>query len=199
MRRYVETRTLPACVKTVLESYGFRRDSVAVEPSETFTVQAVCAYEGSRAFTAVVALDGSGSKVESIGSWGGANPFEARPVDTDDRKRPLPPGYVVIQGESGARGAFATLLAHPETFAPLLGAGPAHELSADEKTALLVIKGYKPFARKEFFERKRWSAERLESTLSSLAQKGLVSRNKAGATKITTEGRNACGDERTPY
>jgi hypothetical protein len=199
MTQYVNTRELPACVRSVLERYSFRRDSIEVRASETFSAAHFTVWEGNRSFTAIVALDGSGETVESVGSWGGANPFETRQVDVDDRKRELPPGYVVIQGESGGRGAFATLIAHPSTFAPLLGSGDRPELSADEKTALLVIKGYTSAGRKEFFERKGWPYEKRESVLNALASKGLVERNKAGATKITTSGRNAVADERTPY
>jgi hypothetical protein len=199
MTKYVNTRDLPACVRSVLERNGFRRDSIEVKASETFTVARFTVYEGNRSFTAIVALDGSNETVESQGSWGGANPFETRQVDVDDRKRDLPPGYVVVQGESGGRGAFATLIAHPSTFAPLLGAGDTVELTADEKAALLVIRSYTSAGRKEFFERHRWTTDRRENVLNALASKGFVERNKAGATKITTAGRNAVAGEHEPY
>lgn len=187
---FVDTKELPDCVKRALASVGFHKPSVAVKAAETFTVASHCAFEGNRAHTVAVNLS-TGEHVKESGAWNGANPFAAAPADHDKRERALLPGFVVIQGESGGRGAFFEIFAHPETMAKVLTVGEsADALTADEQTAINTISGYKASYRKAEYERMGWTPARIEATLSALAAKGLVTRNKAGATQITTAGKN---------
>jgi hypothetical protein len=196
---YFPTKDLPDTLRAALRSVAFNRDSVEISPSETYCVgNGGAAFTGNRSYTLAVNLS-TGETQLTQGSWGGANPFVHAQADHDDTQRPLPQGFAIVQGESGGRGSFARVYVHPSTFAPLLPTGEAIELSPDESLALAAVRSLNSKGRADCFARKNWTKDRINETLNSLAAKGLVERNKAGATKITTEGRNRSEGLPVPY
>ena len=188
---FVATKDLPATLKDALFALGFNRADIAVTAKETFSA-ALCANDGCRGFVCLVNLS-TGETVSQKGSWGGANPFEAKIVDRDDARRPLPANFAVILGYEGrGRPTSASITVHPQTIAPGLLAAPAVELTEQQREALLNVSRYKPSYRAEYFERSglgKYGAE--NPTVVDLVAAGLLAVNKAGAISMTTAGKNA--------
>jgi hypothetical protein len=82
----------------------------------------------------------------------------------------------------------ASIYIHPTAIAPLLPAAPA--ISDRDKSILLAFRSLTSAGRKDEWSRNAASRPTTEE-LDRLVAAGLLSRNKAGAMAITTEGRNA--------
>lgn len=178
---YIEVTALPDVVRAALADFGYRRKDIAVSASETFSFHGAYG-DGYKAIAIAVEL-ATGHCKRYEGSWGGANPFTTQVADSG-KTIPVAPGFVVIDGQiGGGRPTSASLTVHPTTMVPLLPA-PV-ELTESEASALRAF-GYKsgPY---------RQDALRNvpPSVLDGLVSRGLLSRNKAGATQLTTAGRNA--------
>lgn len=111
------------------------------------------------------------------------NPRNAVDLDTQDRA--IPPGMGVVKGSEGER-TFATVYLHPSNVAKYLPAPPA---CSERERTILGYMGYKSGYRRECLARMQPPCEPVE--IDSLVERGFVSRNRAGATSLTTEGRNA--------
>lgn len=192
---YVATKDLPDVVREALKSVGYGRADIAVETGTTVTLSS-SGGKGSRAFATLVNL-ANRTYQTSWGSWGGQNAFTPdNPVDNDSNSYPLPAHGVAIRGSrGGGRPVFATLYVPSAMRAKILPAATA-ELDETDKTALYCYKVYKggEYRRDELNRHKIG-----ETVISSLVDRGYLTRNRAGATAITTTGRNAVGDYRPPY
>lgn len=186
----MNVKDLPAPIRDALKSVRYGRESIAVHASATVQLGGRGSGDGQRAFTTLVALD-TGEYRTVRGSWGGPNMFVTTPVDTDGNEYALPPNGVAILGtEGGSHPVYATLHIPASMVSRILTAGPAEELPQVEKDALYAHKGIKGGEhRREFLRRKRVPS----SVVDGLVSRGLLKRNSAGATSITTAGRNALG------
>jgi hypothetical protein len=185
---YVETKQLIPALRDALESVGYGAKDVRLEAAEK-----VDSYSeggtGSRGFLIAINLD-TGERKRMTGSWGGGNMFTSSLVDTGSESVPLPPNGAVIKGTTGYPRTFATIYAHPSAIGQFLpaGANDRDELTPEELQALYCfdcIKGGE--YRREELRRRDVS----DSTVEGLVSRGYLKRNKAGATSITTAGKNA--------
>ena len=103
----------------------------------------------------------------------------------------LPPGTALVCGGTFCgKPATVRVLLRPENLAKLLPA--PLELTDCERSALNAIAGMKGGYRAEEFNRRGLGEYSASNPLvASLASKGLVTINKAGAIAVTVDGRNA--------
>jgi len=190
---HVAVRELPQALQRALLSVGYKRKDIRVEPDTTYSPsEGTAGASGQRGFIVVVNM-ATGQMKKEMGSWGGGNMFENKQVDQDRKEYPIPNNGAVIVGSSGGRGNFAHIKVHPSNLAAILPAGDDEKLPPDEQKALNIIGGLKSGARREYFDRNRLGPYdfRANPLLQSLAKKGLIKANRAGAMAITTKGRNA--------
>lgn len=188
---FVATKDLPATLKDALFALGFNRADIAVTAKETFSA-ALCANDGCRGFVCLVNL-ATGERMSEKGSWGGANPFEARIVDSDDSTRPLPVGFAVILGyEGGGRPVSAGVSVHPQTMAPGLLPAPTEALPAKQLAALCAVRETKGGTyRVERFDREGLGKYGPQNEhVAALVSAGLLKATAAGAISVTTAGKN---------
>jgi hypothetical protein len=194
---YVNTRDLPEPVQDALKAVGYGRADIEVKAVDSVTLGDMGPGTGRRAFTVLVNLSTGRHKV-SFGSWGGINMFDGvNPVDNDHRPWVLPPDGVAVKGSSGYGTTFAQLYVTPtselaQARTPI--AATAHEptpkVELDALYAHGCLKGGQ--YRRDHLARKGVPA----AVVDDLVTRGLLKRNKAGATTITTEGRNVLGEYR---
>lgn len=189
MTHYLETKELPATIRSVLRAHGFNRDSIAVEVREKFSGSGA-SFEGNRSFLAMVNIM-TGEQKSFKGSWGGFNLFENKAADAPVDHE-IPAGFVGIRGENGGRGCFATLYVNPQNAAGMLPGDV--DLTGREKAILGIFKGLKSSARKECLAAGKVTKDEIQK----LADGGFLKIARNGATKITTAGRNAAKDNFFP-
>jgi len=181
---YIKVKDLPECVQRALKSSQYHRKDIRVN-IENKSELGGCAGDGTRSFSILVNLE-TGQYEKTVGSWGGANPFESKPIDRNLEPMELPEGFVLINGSEGNK-TWATLSVNPANV-PLLSLPPTEEISLIEAKALYCfccLKGGSP--RKEYL--KRLGVD--ETTISDLVTKKFLKQNKRGFCQVTTEGRNA--------
>ena len=187
---YADVRDLPPVVQRALRSAGYRGSNIRIVTSETFRRNNT-PFEGNRGYNLYVNL--ATNKYDSeVGSWGGSNMFQERGGDSDQTPRKIPNNVLVIKGEKGGRGSFATIYVNPKTVTPLLPDSGGDDLTDDERSALKIIKSIKGGYRADEFHYKGLGEYASYNPLiQSLREKGLIKINKRGAVMITTKGKNA--------
>ena len=187
MRHHIAVRDLPRPLQTALSDAGYGQRDIAVQAAETVHTGGG---GGNGRRGGVVAVNLATGEVSPIlwGAWGGCNMFGANPVD-DGGPLPIPPnGAIVTLTMGGGHPVLATIHVRPETLTPMLPAGP--EVSDRDRWILAVFGGLKSFARPEYLSRGGVQ----DPEIDSLVSRGLLKRNRAGATQITTAGKNARGN-----
>ena len=189
-RIMVATKDLPPSLKDALASVGYGRSDVAVVV-ETSTQLASAYGDGYRAFAIGVNL-ATGQRTIHHGAWGGENPF-SRPSAVDQRPTlEIPPGAAIVTGqEGGGRPVSATIHVSPGSLAPNVLA-PVADVTDRERSILAIFGGLKSAYRAEYLTRSKVTAEEIDALIA----RGFLSRNKSGATQITTAGKNARGNAR---
>ena len=175
---YASVRDLTPSLQAALDRLGYHKVDVSIEAHETIDISG-CADDGMRCFYAIVALDGSVDTQIQYGSWGGQNIFEVKRPDVDQSQHTMLPGVAVITGSSGGRGTFAHIALHPSNIAAMLL--PKAEITPEQKSILESYATIKPAYRPKY----------APSSIQALVEMGLLKQNKAGATQITTAGKNA--------
>lgn len=189
---YVQVKDLPAPVQEALTAVSYGRKDITVQAS-TSVVLSSSSGDGMRAFVALVNLS-TGKHTVTWGSWGGANMFNpTNAVDNDDRSYELPADGVAIRGTKGGNQPVYATLHVPASMVDRILPSAGVTLTEAEKDALYCHKAYKGGQyRRDELARRNVTAE----VIDGLVERGLLSRNKAGAVQITTDGKNAIGDER---
>lgn len=183
-RRFIDTKDLPASLRSALGAVEYHKGSVAVEASERVTLLDMGG-DGFQAFAVLVDM-ATGQHEIHRGSWGGPNAYALTAVDADRREHTLPVNGAVIRGRrGGGRPVSATVTVHPDALAKLLPAGESY-VTETEARILGYFVAYKPAYRKEQLARIPHAAELIEGLIA----RGMIKRNAAGATQITTEGKN---------
>jgi hypothetical protein len=190
--QHVEVRSLPRGIQNALKHIPYNRRDIEVEEASSYAPGgSSTVFEGNRGFLMVVDI-ATGRIDESMqGSWGGANPFESRPLDVDKNTYPIKSGSVVVRGESGGRGTFARILVSPADKGLLIAdIGPAAILTDEEKKALAAISGTKSGYRADEFRRQKLGEyDTSNSLIRSLEEKGLLQFLASGI-RVTTSGKN---------
>lgn len=187
----IRFRDLPATLQPALRAIGLSGGDVDVQPAEAVPAQYPALHGHSRGVTCVVSLV-TGEHRARYGSWGGANPFEARAVDHSAEVISIPVDGAVIQGDVGHGRPYLHVYVHPSAVAKLLPAAP--DVTDRDREILSIIRGYIPAARKEYLARAKVQPAEMEALVS----RGLLKRSKVGAISITTEGKNALSGCRGP-
>lgn len=188
---WVKVTELPDSVQAALDSVSYGRVDIEVKVASTL-VMSSAGCDGRRAFVTLVNLS-TGERATELGSWGGENMFNPlNAVDRDNQPYPLPPNGVVVLGSTGYPRTFATLHIAPSLTDRMLAA-PAPEVTEEERNALYCFASIKGGEyRRDEMRRRKVSP----GTVDALVERGWLKRNRALATQITTEGRNALGDWR---
>lgn len=186
---HIETKDLPPSVQAALAAVGYGKRDIGVEATERCSLSSLSG-AGMRAFAAVCRLDGSTAHEIQWGSWGGSNAFQRSIDDLADSVALTPDLACVIGHVGGAKPAYAVVYVHPSAVIKALPA--PSEVTEKERQILAIFGGYKSFARPEYLQR----LEATAAEIDSLVSRGYLSRNKTGATQITTKGKNARGSTR---
>jgi len=180
---HVATRDLPEVLQRILKARGYNKRDVSVEPKERVGLSGASG-SGQRCYAVIVNLS-TGQHQTHMGSWGGPNVFNpTNRVDLDDSQHVIPLNGAVVKGSEG-HYSYASIYVHPDNFQKLLP--PKPEVSEIERSVLRVYRQYKAAYRKEYLARIPGYTEAIELLVS----RGMLKRNKAGATSITTDGKNA--------
>lgn len=166
---------------------NYRRADVRVEAVTTLD-PTVAGGDGMRGFVTIVNL-ATGASETRRGSWGGDNPWSRSPVDRAESFT-LPPDCAVVKGTTGHGGTFATVYARPEDVGRFLPPAPedADTLTDADQQAIYCFAAIKGGEYRRDEMRRRGVTE---ATVDSLVERGYLKRNRAGATQITTKGKNA--------
>lgn len=184
---HAEVKTLAPAVQAALKDVGYGARDIEVKVQSEVTLRSSASWKGARGFVMAVNLD-TGTRTDvQHGEWGGANPFFRNAVDETQERYILPPNGIVIKGQTGHPRTFATIYVHPSQMARFLP--PAtEELTTVEQNALYChhsIKGGQ-YRRNELAYRRVPA-----SVVDNLVERGYLQRNRAGATSITVQGKNA--------
>ena len=181
---HVKVKALPDTLQRALQAEGYRREDIAIRACETACL-ADMGGQGRRGFVTFIDL-ATGRTKTTNGSWGGSNMFNPRnAVDNDQSEVPIPDNVAVIQGSEGHGPTFASVLVNPQNMASLLPAPT--EVTDHEKAILTIYATIKGGYRQGELDYIKATADEV----TALVERGLLKRNKAGATQITTEGKNA--------
>jgi hypothetical protein len=184
---HAEVKSLSPHLRDALKSVRYGAADIEVIPAESIEVM-VAGGDGMRGF--VIGLNlATGERKGLSGSWGGANMFTANPIDSSPEQLAIPPNGCVIKGTTGYPRTFAWIYAHPQAMGRYLASGaPDEELTDGEQQAIYCFAAIKggEYRRDEMRRRGVTTA-----TVDGLVQRGYLKRNRAGATAITTKGKNA--------
>lgn len=191
---HVETKDLPEPVQRALSQVGYGRKDIEVIPRAE-VVLSQSGGKGRQGFVALVNLTTAAVAV-TWGSWGGENMFDrTNPVDLDHRPYALPADGVAVTGVRGGGQPVWAQLNVPASMMARILPGPPTELTDAERDALSAYVGYTSAYRKE--QLSRWGIG--TDVIDQLVTRGFLTRNKAGATAVTTAGKNAVGNYRRHY
>jgi hypothetical protein len=183
---HVIVKELHPLIQSTLKHVKYGVTDVKVEPVETISVHAE-GNKGQRGFAILVNLD-TGETKSMVGSWGGSNMFTATLVDNSREVIPMPVNGVVIKGQMGYPRTFATLYVHPRMVGRFLPSGESETLTDEEQQAIYCFAAIKGGEYRRDEMRRRGVTD---VTVDSLVERGYLKRNRAGATQITTKGKNA--------
>jgi hypothetical protein len=117
---YVDVRELPKCVKEVLRKIGFNKKEIPFDTAERVTLRHLVSLPYNRGFSIIINLSNGKYRV-GIGSYGGTNQFHTTIVDDCNYKFRLPSNFILIKGEHGSNGSFATMTMRPGGALPFVG------------------------------------------------------------------------------
>jgi len=187
MGHYVELTNLPPSIRAALKEAGYNRKDIEVNTAEVICPRPPSG-QGRRGFTAVCVLSDDIPEYKMTwGSWGGSNMF-VQTIDDVHQEVQIPPNRAFVMGTSSSPGypGYAYITVHPSNMNPSLLPSEG-SVSEREAKILAVFRALKSAYRKDQLD----SMSVKDDEVDSLVQRGYLDRNKAGATKITTKGRNA--------
>lgn len=184
---YVPTNELSPAIRAVLVNVQYGASDIEIIGAESVD-GTVAGGDGMRGFTVIVNVD-TGQYKRVMGSWGGSNPWSDSPVDGTEAMIEIPTNGVVIKGTVGHPRTFARIYANPAAMGNLLPSGEQEETLTDaEQQAIYCFAAIKGGEYRRDEMRRRGVTS---DTVDSLVERGYLKRNKAGATQITTRGKNA--------
>lgn len=185
---HMSVKDLSDHVRKALREVGYNKTSIGVRSATSYRFKTPYG-DGYQAFAILINL-GTGESKTFESSWGGMSIYGKSQMDVDQRDHVIPEGAAVVSGQrGGGHPTTATLYIHPSKMPKELAA--VDELTDGEKRILVMFRSYTSAYRKETLRAKD------EPTIDALVGKGLLKRNKAGATGITDAGKNAISNVRT--
>jgi hypothetical protein len=193
MSIHVRVTELPASVQAALKGVDYGARDIEIIPTEEMDMSSSATWKGARGFVCMVNLV-TGDRRTLTGDWGGQNPFDAKPVDTDQTVYPLPPTGMVIRGQTGYPRTLARIYVHPSLMSGnLLPASDAEGPTQAQLNALYCFGHIKGGQYRRDEMRRRHVTQ---SDVDECVARGWIKVNRAGAGQITTEGKNALGSFR---
>ena len=182
---HATVKELVPAIQAALKSVKYGAKDIRIVAAEQVEVRTT-ANDGARGFMLAVNLD-TGERKAFVGDWGGSGLGRVA-SDYSDEIVPLPENGVVIKGSMGYPRTFATIYAHPNATGRFLPSGDDETLTDAEQQALYCFAAIKggEYRREEMYRRRV-----TDVTVDSLVERGYLKRNRAGATQITTKGKNA--------
>jgi hypothetical protein len=183
---YVEVKDLVPAIRTALESVSYGARDIQVEARDEVALRAPGGGAGKRGFVLILNL-ATGEFHRETGDWGGAG-LGRRLADYCEDRLTLHDDAVVIVGTLGYPRTWAHIYANRANVGRFLPSGEEEALSDSDQQGLYCFAAIKGGEyRRDEMRRRNVSAE----TVDSLVERGYLKRNKAGATQITTKGKNA--------
>jgi hypothetical protein len=182
--QHVEVKSLAPAVQAALASVNYGACDIEIIAADSVEFSGV-ANDGQRAFTMAVNL-ATGEHQRHTGLWGGSNMFTQSPVDDGAGRVPIPPHGVVVKGTLGYPRTFARI--YTTALGKFLPAPEVPTTTDAEQQALYCFAAIKGGEYRRDEMRRRGVTE---VTVEALIERGYLKRNSAGATAITTAGKNA--------
>jgi len=180
---HVDVKELPPALQKALREIGYKKRDVEVVGA-TEVQMGHAGGSGRRGISASVNLVTGQMSQVAMGSWGGPNPFERKPMDDLDAVTRVPPDGAIIKGSEGGHGTWVTIYVHPDSLIKML---PGKADISERETYILAMLVYKSQYKKELLRSNKVTQDELEK----LARGGYVKINKAGAISLTPKGKNA--------
>jgi hypothetical protein len=185
---HVDIKKLPSTIQKAIGKIKHSGRDIEVITCDSVNPE-YCGDDGSRGVFGI--FDSNGNGQVHYGSWGGPNMFSAPAVDKFDADVNLPDGKFALKGSNGSFNHIK-LYANATTIEGICPQTDADiELDEVEYEILWAHVNRTSAYRKQHYFEHKIPDNRLSLAISSLVGKGLIKQNKAGATSITTEGRNA--------
>jgi len=186
---HLKVKDLPESVIKALKGLGYNKSDISIE-----TVTEISPFsaggQGQQSYFVVVDLESGKKVIEERGSWGGENMFNpTNRVDKDAADYKIPDNAVVIKGSTGNYN-FANIYVNPNTLIKALPEPKGIKLEEEDLKVLKIFDGITSAYRKEYLRK----IPKSEEITKKLVQEGYLKQNKALATQITTEGKNAVSD-----
>lgn len=179
---HVPVSDLPDTVRRILREVSYGKSSIAVRSSTKFRFAQPYG-DGYQSFAIYLNMVTGDSKVQES-AWGGPNRYALDNSRPDETVHKIPMNGGVVSGQrGGGRPVSATLYVNPSNMPKSLPAGDA--LSEHEIKVMVAFRSYTSAYRKEKLKASD------DHVIDSLIARGLLKRNKAGATGITDAGKNA--------
>lgn len=110
---YVDVKDLPKPVRIILKRIGFSRKEVQFDTSSDISLRIPTMLRYNRGFCAIVDVANSRYRI-GFGSYGGTNQFQKTIVDDCNYRFKIPHSHLVIKGEQGDNGCYATIIGRPD-------------------------------------------------------------------------------------
>lgn len=117
---FVDVRELPRCVKEILKRIGFNKREISFERAQKISLRCPITLPYNRGFCILLNLTSGKYKI-GLGSFGGTNQFTKTIVDDCGYHFNIPENFIIIKGEHGQSGTWATLTMRPEEALPFVG------------------------------------------------------------------------------
>lgn len=183
---HVEVKDLTPAIRKALEAVRYGASDIPVEAAHEVTLAAPAGGAGMRGFVIILNL-ATGEFRRENGDWGGAG-LGRRLADYSREKMTLTDEAVVITGTTGHPRTFARIYANPANVGRFLPSGTEESLTDVEQQAIYCFAGIKGGEyRREEMRRRNVTPD----VVDGLVERGYLKRNRAGATQITTKGKNA--------
>ena len=187
---YISCKELPNSIQFMLKNIGYNRHDINVNIQQKVSPF----YSGQDGYRGVFSTVKISDSIEEFpitkGSFGGANMFTSNAVDSLDEALTIPENLCAFKGREGGisptLGELYILLSNTSLMLP-----KQSTLSEFERKVLACYKGLTSAGRKEAFSRLKKSE--LENAQDSLLSLGFIIK-KGNGVSITTEGKNALGD-----
>ena len=112
--QFVDVYDLPKPLKDVLYKIGYKKKEIAIQSNDKVCLGTSSVLRYNRGFAAVIDLLNDKYRI-GYGSYGGSNQHFRTIIDDCPYNFQFPAHVVVITGEQGANGNYATLTVNPES------------------------------------------------------------------------------------
>ena len=116
--KYIDIRELPKIIQKVLCKVGYMRKEITYNIVNLISLRHAPSLRYHRGFSALINLETGKYKI-GVGSYGGTNQYSNTIVDDCNIEFKFPASYVIIKGEQGASGSYASMYMCPDGALPI--------------------------------------------------------------------------------